>query len=222
MNARVRFVVPAAAAALFVLTALPAAGATQPTAALGNINHIVVIYQENHSFDNLYGTWERVNGLSHASAANTLQLNQAGAAFTCLKQNDVNLTTPPQPASCTDAANGITSNFSNQPFNIDDYIATTDTTCPAPGAFYPNGVVKGSGLPGGCTEDLVHRYADSTGRDVSMIHYYEAFAIFKVAVVVQQIYYRYHRGQTNDARFADFGRRASGLLDVAWEIAQKL
>jgi len=71
-------------------------------------------------------------------------------------------------------------------------------------------------------EELVHRYAACTGRDVSMIHYYEAFAIFKVAVVVQQIYYRYQQGQTRDERFADFGRRAIGLIDVAWEVAQDL
>ena len=30
---------------------------------LDKINHIVVIYEENHSFDNLYGGWEGVNGL---------------------------------------------------------------------------------------------------------------------------------------------------------------
>src|SRR5437867_10278028 len=160
MNARVRFVVPAAAAALFVLTALPAAGATQPTAALGSINHIVVIYQENHSFDNLYGTWERVNGLSHANATNTSQLNQAGAPFGCLKQNDVNLTSPPQEASCTDTTTGtaFSSAFTNRPFNIDDYVKSTDTTCPPPGVFAEHGIPKGSGLTGGCTEDLVHRY----------------------------------------------------------------
>ena len=161
MNARVRFVVPAALASLFGFTALPAAGATQPAeSALGNVKHIVVIYQENHSFDNLYGSWERVNGLSHASVANTLQINQGGAAYTCLKQNDVNLASPPQPATCTDMTTGtaFSSNFTNQPFNIDDYIKSTDTTCPAPGVFAANGVLKGSGLPGGCTEDLVHRY----------------------------------------------------------------
>ena len=32
------------------------------------INHIVVIYEENHSFDNLYGGWEGVNGLANADA----------------------------------------------------------------------------------------------------------------------------------------------------------
>src|SRR5438876_3562014 len=126
MNARVRFVVPAALASLFAFTALPAAGATQPAKlGLGNIKHIVVIYQENHSFDNLYGSWERVNGLSHASAANTLQINQGGATYTCLKQNDVNLVAPPPPPppTCTDTTTGtaFSSYFTNRPFNIDDY-----------------------------------------------------------------------------------------------------
>ena len=160
MNARVRFVVPAALASLFVFTALPAVGAQTDKSPLGSINHIVVIYQENHSFDNLYGTWERVNGLSHANAANTSQLNQAGAPFGCLKQNDVNLTSPPQEASCTDTTTGtaFSSAFTNRPFNIDDYVKSTDTTCPPPGVFAANGVPKGSGLAGGCTEDLVHRY----------------------------------------------------------------
>ena len=160
MNARVRFVVPAALASLFVFTALPAVGAQTDKSPLGSINHIVVIYQENHSFDNLYGTWERVNGLSHASGASTLQLNQAGAPFGCLKQNDVNFTSPPQEASCTDTTTGtaFSSAFTNRPFNIDDYVKSTDTTCPPPGVFAANGVPKGSGLAGGCTEDLVHRY----------------------------------------------------------------
>src|SRR5439155_25569649 len=39
-----------------------------------------------------------------------------------------------------------------------DYIAPTDTTCPALGVFAANGVANGSGLPGGSTRDLVHRF----------------------------------------------------------------
>ena len=76
-------------------------------------------------------------------------------------QNDVNLTSPPLAARCTGKdANGVafTSHFLNAPFRIDDYIAPSDTTCPAPGMSAPNGVPKGSGLPGGCTRDLVHRF----------------------------------------------------------------
>ena len=117
-----------------------------------DVKRIVVIYEENHSFDNLYGGWEGVNGLANAGDHAT-QVNQAGARYTCLKQNDVNLTTPPLGASCAPD-----SNFANSPFKIDDFIAPTDTTCPPPGAFMANGFVKGTGLPGGCTRDLVHRF----------------------------------------------------------------
>jgi acid phosphatase len=135
---------------------------------LSKIDHIVVIYEENHSFDNLYGGWEGVNGRADASPATTTQLSQAGAAYQCLLQNDVNLTSPvPLPTTCIEqvVAPGsppktvaVNSAFQNQPFTIDDYIAPTDTTCPAPGVFAANGVPRGSGLPGGCTRDLVHRF----------------------------------------------------------------
>jgi aminoglycoside phosphotransferase (APT) family kinase protein len=54
----------------------------------------------------------------------------------------------------------------------------------------------------------VERYARSTGRDVSNMVFYVVFARFKVAVIVQQIYYRYHHGLTKDQRFA-------ALLEVA-------
>ena len=124
------------------------------------IQHIVVIYQENHSFDNLYGGWEGVNGLARADAAHTRQVGQNGAPYSCLLQDDVNLTSPPLSADCADSTTPtpFTSHFANAPFSIDAFIAPTDTTCPAPGVFALNGVAKGSGLPGGCTRDLVHRY----------------------------------------------------------------
>ena len=45
--------------------------------------------------------------------------------------------------TCTDTTTGktFTSNFENKPFRIDDFIAPTDTTCPPPGVFAPNGVL---------------------------------------------------------------------------------
>ena len=70
---------------------------------LTKIQHIVVIYEENHSFDNLYGRWEGVNGRSKADAAHTIQIGQGGAAYYCLKQNDVNLSSPPLASDCADA-----------------------------------------------------------------------------------------------------------------------
>jgi acid phosphatase len=145
-----------AAAALVAVTA----GATARDDKLQKIDHIVVIYEENHSFDNLYGGWEGVNGRSNADAAHTTQIGQGGAPYTCLLQDDVNLTSPPLTADCTDTttATAFTSHFTNAPFSIEAYIPRTARTCPPPGAFAPNGFKDGTGDPGGCTRDIVHRF----------------------------------------------------------------
>ena len=139
---------------------------TRPLAAhartnkLGKIDHFVIIYQENHSFDNLYGGWEGVRGLSDADAAHTVQKAQTGDAYSCLQQDDVNLTSPPLSVTCTDSRFGISSAFINAPFRIDDYIVPADHTCPPPNKFYANGIPKDApgALPGGCTRDIVHRF----------------------------------------------------------------
>jgi phospholipase C len=133
-----------------------------PTVA-GRYKHLVVISEENHSFDNLWGTWgsvggQRVDGLP-APAARTTQVAQDGTPYGCLLQTDVNLTSPPLSSTCADAAHGVAAtHFANAPFRIDDYIPAGATTCPAPGVSAPNGVPNGTGLPGGCTRDLVHRF----------------------------------------------------------------
>jgi aminoglycoside phosphotransferase (APT) family kinase protein len=70
--------------------------------------------------------------------------------------------------------------------------------------------------PGYFTRDeIIARYAARTGRDVSSIRFYETFALFKIAVVIQQIYFRYKRGQTDDQRFANFGERVTYLARAA-------
>lgn len=56
-----------------------------------------------------------------------------------------------------------------------------------------------SGLPGFCTFDhLVERYAQRTGRDVSNISYYKAFASFRLAVIAEGVYARYLHGAMGD------------------------
>ena len=58
-------------------------------------------------------------------------------------------------------------------------------------------------IPGMLTRrQLVDRYAERTGRDVSKILFYYVFGLFKTAVVMQQIYYRFKQGKTSDPRFA--------------------
>src|SRR5919197_660582 len=101
--------VVAVAALLALLATAGGAGASRGDDQLRKINHIVVIYEENHSFDNLYGGWDGVNGRANADAAHTKQVDQAGVLFDCLKQNDVNLTSPPLPATCTDVVHGFSS-----------------------------------------------------------------------------------------------------------------
>ncbi len=70
--------------------------------------------------------------------------------------------------------------------------------------------------PGWYTRDqFLQRYAERTGRDLAHIRYHEVLGIFKLAVILQQIYYRYHRGQTRDERFRTFDRRVRGLVRLA-------
>ncbi len=77
-------------------------------------------------------------------------------------------------------------------------------------------------MPGWPTRaELVERYEAKTGRDVSRIVYYEIFALFKVAVVLQQIYHRYYLGQTTDARFAAMEGRVIGLIAMATDLVGK-
>jgi acid phosphatase len=157
---RVRWIVVGAAAFVLATVLVGSAGAGRGADQLSKIDHVVVIYEENHSFDNLYGGWEGVNGRANATPANTTQVDQNGVAYGCLKQLDVNLTSPPLVATCTDTVHGITSAFLNTWFTIDDFIPSTATTCPgAADAFaHPNGILNGQGAPGGCTRDLVHEF----------------------------------------------------------------
>ena len=75
--------------------------------------------------------------------------------------------------------------------------------------------------PGSMTRrELVERYAHVTGRDTSNMVFYVVFARFKVAVIVQQIYYRYHVGLTKDPRFAAMPEVVRTLLRSSWQSAQ--
>jgi aminoglycoside phosphotransferase (APT) family kinase protein len=59
--------------------------------------------------------------------------------------------------------------------------------------------------PGALTRrEFAARYGAKSGRDVSNVLFYVVFALFKTAVVAQQIYARYQKGLTTDERFASF------------------
>jgi aminoglycoside phosphotransferase (APT) family kinase protein len=50
-------------------------------------------------------------------------------------------------------------------------------------------------------EKLVQRYAEKSGREFGNIDFYYCFGMFRLAVIAQQIYYRFYHGQTKDQRF---------------------
>jgi aminoglycoside phosphotransferase (APT) family kinase protein len=76
-------------------------------------------------------------------------------------------------------------------------------------------------LPGTLTRrELANRYAALTHRDIGDMTFYLAFARFKVAVIVQQIYYRYAQGLTRDERFGCLPKRVHALLRASWRCAE--
>jgi len=76
-------------------------------------------------------------------------------------------------------------------------------------------------LPGTLTRaQLIERYAVASGRDPGDMIFYLTFARFKVAVIIQQIYYRYAQGLTRDERFAAMPKRIHTLLRASWHCAE--
>lgn len=69
--------------------------------------------------------------------------------------------------------------------------------------------------------EFLEAYASKSGRDVSEAHYYLTFAYFKLAVICQQIYYRWKKGQTSDERFGRFNDTVQTLIAHAWQQAER-
>ena len=69
--------------------------------------------------------------------------------------------------------------------------------------------------------EILERYTARARVDLTNITFYEVFAVFKLAVVLQQIFYRYHRGQTDDPRFATLDSRVTWLARIATALAEK-
>jgi aminoglycoside phosphotransferase (APT) family kinase protein len=63
--------------------------------------------------------------------------------------------------------------------------------------------------------EAIARYSQRTGSDVGEVLWYQVFAAFKLAVIIQQIYIRFVRGQTQDRRFATYAKRVLGLARKA-------
>ncbi len=71
-------------------------------------------------------------------------------------------------------------------------------------------------LPGSMRRiEFIRRYAAAAGIEGGDWEFFYAFGLFRLAVVAQQIYYRYRLGQTRDARFAALGPMVHALVRAA-------
>jgi aminoglycoside phosphotransferase (APT) family kinase protein len=68
-------------------------------------------------------------------------------------------------------------------------------------------------------DETIARYHQRTGRSVDAIGWYQAFSAMKFAGIVQQIFIRFHRGQTRDRRFARYDQRARVFIDKGARLA---
>jgi phospholipase C len=99
------------ASVLVVLSACAPSALIKPSGPAG-LEHLVVIYLENHSFDNLYGEFPGANGIANAGSHAT-QVDLAGNPFATLP-------TPPGGA--------FPSNLANKPFSIEQYVPINANT----------------------------------------------------------------------------------------------
>jgi acid phosphatase len=103
-----------ALAALLLLlagcTTPPYGAAPGASSGLGKIEHIVVIYAENRSFDHLYGLYPGANGIANAAPASWTQTDRDGTALPFL---------PPVWKSGATPDPAYPKNMPNRPFRID-------------------------------------------------------------------------------------------------------
>jgi phospholipase C len=88
------------------------------------INHVVVIYMENHSFDNLYGEFKGVNGIENAARGNFVQVDKDGKPYQYLPEIPRN--------------NSFPTNLPNKLFNIDQYVSSDKKTPDVTHRFFHN------------------------------------------------------------------------------------
>ncbi|MFF5991803.1 phosphotransferase family protein [Prauserella flavalba] len=68
---------------------------------------------------------------------------------------------------------------------------------------FVSNVSTAPGHPG--TDEVIARYAERSGRDVSALNWYIGFAFFKLAVILEGIYYRFSQGKTVGSGFEAIG-----------------
>ncbi|MBM4761846.1 phosphotransferase family protein [Bacillus sp. B15-48] len=67
-------------------------------------------------------------------------------------------------------------------------------------------------------EDFIERYAKKSNRDLSNFNFYLGFAYFKIAVILQQIYYRWKEGHLSDDRFSTLNEGIRNLMTLSHNV----
>lgn len=68
---------------------------------------------------------------------------------------------------------------------------------------------------------IVEDYGKRTGRSMDHILFYYVFGLFKIAVIVQQIFYRYHLGLTQNPKFAQLDQACALFCQMANQAIEK-
>jgi len=68
--------------------------------------------------------------------------------------------------------------------------------------------------------EIVEQYEIKSGKQVDHLVFYYVYGLFKIAVIAQQIYYRYKMGYTSDSRFANLNQASALCCNVALKAAQ--
>jgi aminoglycoside phosphotransferase (APT) family kinase protein len=73
--------------------------------------------------------------------------------------------------------------------------------------------------PGWLTRrEMIDRYERLTGRAMRDFPFYQAFALFKLAIIMEGSYARFVLGQTDDPLFAASKERVPALAEAAWSV----
>ena len=143
------------AAPAFAQTA--AAPTAAPPKGLERLQHIIVVYLENHSFDNLFGRFPGANGLTNAGAT-ARQVDRDGKPYATLPAVTDAYKKPPGPDPRFPAA------LPNRPFLIDKYVKQSDKVPDLVHRYYQ----EQAQIDGGKMDKFA---AISDARGLSMGHY---------------------------------------------------
>jgi len=69
--------------------------------------------------------------------------------------------------------------------------------------------------------EIVEQYALKSGRSINNLTFYYVYGLFKIAVIAQQIFYRYKHGHTSDPKFAHLNKASELCCNAAWQAIQK-